>query len=110
MEIRASFLGNFFYGSHMLDWLVPWSIVIDPVGKTLLIRKRNYYLIGVDKTIVPVRNIRRVIVDEHFFGADVELKIFGTGSVKARCLKKRDVKKLQQYCLDNMKSLTDQKL
>ena len=94
----------------MLDWLAPWSILIDPIAKTLIIRKRNYYLIGVDKTIVPIRNIRRVLVDEHFFGADVELKIFGTGSVKARCLKKRDVKKLQQYCLESMNSLSNQKL
>ncbi len=110
MKIRSSFLSNFFHGSHILDCLVPWSIIIDPLAKTLIIRKRNYYLIGIDKTIVPIRNIRRVLVDEHFFGADVELKIFGTGSVKARCLKKRDVKKLQQYCLDSMNSLSNQKL
>jgi len=110
MKIRSSFFSNFFHGSHILDWVVPWTVTVDTVNKILIVRKRNYYLIVVDKTIIPIRNIRRVTINEHFFGADIEIKVFGSGSITARCLKKRDASKLRQFCLDEMSNLSNQRI
>ena len=64
MKIRSSFFSNFFHGSHILDWVVPWTVTVDTVNKILIVRKRNYYLIGVDKTIIPIKQIINLIKND----------------------------------------------
>lgn len=107
MKIRAtgSFLSNIFFGSNpTLDWLVPWSIMIDTEMEHIIVSKRNYYLIGVDKDVVPFRNLRRVTLDTHLFGADLILKVYGTGTITARCLKKGEAKRIYNFCLEEITS------
>lgn len=102
---NGSLLSNLFFGEKkLLDWLVPWSITIDTDSEIVEIRKRNYYLIGVDRNVIPFRNIRQVTYDAHLFGADLSLKVYGAGVVTAKCLKKRASKKLYKVCLDEITS------
>lgn len=102
---NGSFLSNLFFGDNkLLDWLVPWSISIDTESEIVEIRKRNYYLIGVDRNVIPFRNIRQVVLDTHLFGADISLKVYGTGRVTARCLKKREARQVYNLCLKEITS------
>ena len=102
---RGSFWSNVFFGEHALSWLVPTTVQLDTDAKTLVIRRRNYYLIGVDRTLIPIRNVRRVEIDTHLFGADIKMKVYGTGNVVAKCIKKRDARKFYDYCLSEMSGL-----
>jgi hypothetical protein len=105
LKATGSFLSNIFFGSNpALDWLVPWTMVIDSDMEHVIVSKRNYYFIGIDKDVVPFRNIRRVSLDTHLFGADLVLKVIGTGTIRARCLKKREAKRLYEYCLKEITS------
>lgn len=103
MKIKASgsLLSNIFFGDHVLDFLVPTRVELDILAKTITIFKRNYYFIGVDKTSLPVRNVRRVEINRHLFGADLIIKIFGSKDVTAKCLSKRDSLKIYNFLLAN---------
>lgn len=104
IEAKGSFLSNVIFGENKyLDWLVPWSMKIDTEAEHIIVAKRNYYLIGVDKDVIPFRNLRRITYDAHLFGADLVLKVYG-GTVRAKCLKKQEAKKLYQYCLEEVTS------
>ena len=105
IKAHGSFLSNIFYGSHVLDFLVPWKVEIDTVNKVYTVSKRNYHFIGVDKNIIPFRNIRRVNVDQNIFGADLSVKVYGSGFVYARCLRKKDVKVLVDYMRQEISAL-----
>lgn len=102
---RGSFWSNFFFGDHVLAWLFPMTVRLDTSTKTLVLRRRNFYVIGVDRTLIPIRNIRKVEIDTHLLGADIKMKVYGTGSVIAKCIKKRDARKIYDYCLSEMSGL-----
>lgn len=105
IKVTGSVLSNIFFGDNKyLDWLVPWSILIDTEMEHIIVSKRNYYFIGIDKEVVPFRNLRRISYDAHLFGADLNLKVYGTGLLSARCLKKNEAKKLYQFCLEEVTS------
>jgi len=97
IKAKGSILSNIFHGDHILDILVPYRVEINTSVKILTISKRNYYLIGIDKTTIPISNIRRVYINRHLFGANLSIKIFGSGDVQAKCLSKRDAIKLYNY-------------
>jgi hypothetical protein len=105
IQATGSFLSNLIFGDNKyLDWLVPWSIKIDTELEHIVVLKRNYYFIGVDKDVVPFRNLRRITYDAHLFGADLNLKVYGTGTISARCLKKSEAKRLYEFCLEEITS------
>jgi hypothetical protein len=97
IKAKGSILSNIFFGDHFLDLLVPYRVNIDTSTKILTISKRNYYFIGIDKTTIPISNVRRVNINRHLFGADLSIKIYGSGDVHAKCLSKRDAINLYNY-------------
>lgn len=105
LKASGSILSNMFFGEvKLLDWLVPWSITVDTERELITISKRNYYFIGVDRNVIPFRNIRQVLYDAHLFGADISLKVYGAGMVTAKCLNRRQAKRVYQVCLDEITS------
>ena len=83
----------------MINAATPWHVIVDTDKETITIRKRNLILIGVDEEVYSFRYIRRIIIDEHLIGADIEIRITG-GTAKAYCLAKKDVRKIKQILLD----------
>lgn len=107
MIIKATgdFLSNVFFGENKyLDWLVPWTITIDTEAEHIIVSKRNYYFIGIDRDVVPFRNLRRISLDTHLFGADLHLKVYGTGTISAKCLKTIEAERLYKFCLEEITS------
>lgn len=88
-----------FFNLRWFDFLTPWRIIINTDEETITIRKRNYILIGVDEEVFAFRYIRRLKIDEHIIGADIEIKVVG-GKVVACSLSKRDCKQIKRILID----------
>ena len=86
------------FNGRIINAFTPWRIVVDTDAETITVRKRNFILIGVDEEVFSFRFIRRVTIDEHFIGADLEIKVVG-GTARVYCLSKRDCKQIKQILL-----------
>ena len=60
---------------------------------------RNLTMIGVDEDVLAFRFIRRIRIDQHLIGADIEIKAVG-GTVTAYCLSKGDCRRIKQILMD----------
>ena len=60
---------------------------------------RDLTMIGVDEDVLAFRFIRRIRIDQHLIGADIEIKAVG-GTVTAYCLSKSDCKRIKQILMD----------
>lgn len=63
--------------------------------KTLTIEKRNWYLVGIDSTTVPINYVRNVSIDQHLFGADVHIKVYGS-NISVYYISKKSIAKLKE--------------
>ena len=77
----------------------PWHLIVDTDEETITVRKRNLSLIGVDEDVLAFRFIRRISIDQHLIGADIEIKAVG-GTVTAYCLSKSDCKRIKQILMN----------
>ena len=93
-EARSRELAMLFNGK-LINALTPWRIIVDTDAETIVIRKRNFILIGVDEEVHSFRYVRRVTIDEHLIGADIEIKVVG-GTARVFCLSKKDCKHIKQ--------------
>ena len=87
MHHKSSITSLLFTGNikHVLN---PWHISVNFERKTITSKKRNWFLIGFDEEIVPFRYIRRIEVDTHLFGADMLIKVYGSGNLTVKCIRK----------------------
>ena len=83
----------------IINAATPWHIIVDTDEETITVRKRNLTMIGVDEEVLAFRFIRRIRIDQHLIGADIEIKAVG-GTVTAYCLSKSDCKKIRQLLMD----------
>ena len=44
--------------------LTPWIVILDTDLEIITVKKRNWYLIGVDIDTIPIRNIRNIFINE----------------------------------------------
>ena len=86
------------FNGKLINALTPWRIIVDTDAETIVVRKRNFILIGVDEEVYSFRYIRRVTIDEHLIGADLEIKIVG-GTARVYCLSKKDCKQIKQMLI-----------
>lgn len=68
-------------------------------AEVVKVRKRNWYLIGVDENIAPMKFVRRIDIDSHLFGADIALKIYGSGTIEVKSISKRNIEKIKESIL-----------
>lgn len=92
---EASLLAN----GHAADILTPWQIEIDTDEQTITVRKRNKYLIGVDEDTLAFRFIRRVVIDQHFIGADITIQAVG-GKLTAYSLDKSACQRIKEILME----------
>lgn len=84
---------------RIINAATPWHLIIDTDEETITVRKRNLIMIGVDEEVLAFRYIRRIRIDQHLIGADIEIKAIG-GTVTAYCLSKSDCKKVKQILME----------
>jgi len=83
----------------IINAITPWHIIVDTDEETITIRKRNLIMIGVDTEVIAFHYIRRIRIDEHLFGADIEIKVVG-GTVTAFCISKSAGRRIKKILLD----------
>lgn len=81
------------------DCYTPWKLILDFNLETITIKKRNWFLIGVNEEVHAFRFIRRMQIDQHVFGSDITIKLFG-GSAKIFCLKKSDTEEIKNLLIN----------
>lgn len=101
---KSSLLSRIFFSNHFTDIWTPWVVLIDFEKDSLEVLKKNWYLIGVDKQIIPFKNIRKLTIDEHLFGADIQIKVYG-GTINAKCLKKHSASEIRDAVLHRINLL-----
>lgn len=99
-EYASNPIALFFFGKWW-DILCPWVLTLNYQDSILKVSKRNWFLIGVDEQIVPFRLIRRININTHFWGADVEISVFGSGKISACCLSKSDAQEIKNVLINN---------
>ncbi len=103
MKYKSSLLSLLFFGDNpIIDILTPYRIYIEESRNIITVSKRNTYLIGVDKWIIPFKNIRSLNIDEHFFGADLHVKVYGAPLLVVKCLSKADARRASKVVLGRM--------
>ncbi len=73
----------------------PWEIIINTDEETIVVKKRNWHLIGKDEQLLAFRFIRNITIDQHMFGADIHIKIMG-GKISAYSIPKKDAKTIRE--------------
>ena len=91
---------------RIADAVTPWHLIVDTDAETVIVRKCNKYLIGVDEEVLSFRFIRNIRIDTHLIGADITIQAVG-GSVTAYCLSKSDCKRFKQMLMDYNSSRKD---
>jgi hypothetical protein len=80
---------------HILN---PWKIIVDIEQENITVEKRNWFLIGNEYNTVAFRFIRSVSINEHVFGADITIKVFGN-TVTAYYISKKAAKAIRELLL-----------
>ena len=83
----------------IINAATPWHLIVDTDEETITVRKRNLTMIGVDEDVLAFRFIRRIRIDQHLIGADIEIRAVG-GTVTAYCLSKCDCKRIKQILME----------
>jgi hypothetical protein len=101
-EASSSITALIFNGkiAHILN---PWKIIINTIDEYIIVRKRNWYLIGIDKQVLSFRYIRNISIDQHLFGADIHIKIIG-GKNSAYYISKINANKIKTILLEYNKT------
>ena len=60
------------------DMVTPSALEVDFDKQEIVVSKRNWHLIGVDRDVFFFRHIRRLTIDTHLIGADVTIRIVGS--------------------------------
>ena len=90
-----------FFSGKWWDILCPCVLALNYQDNILKVSKRNWFLIGADEQIVPFRLIRRININTHFWGSDIEISVFGSGKISAYCLSKSDAQEIKNVLIDN---------
>lgn len=101
MRAKSSLLSLIFFGDSYTDIWTPWSVFVDVQNQWIEVSKRNVYLIGVDKRVIPFRNIRNIVLDQHLIGADLFFKVYG-GNVIAKCIPKKQAQRIYELGLQEI--------
>lgn len=83
-------------GAHVVN---PRHISVDLEQETIIIKKRNKILIGVDEQVISFKYVRNITIDEHFIGADIHINVVG-GTASAYCLSKSDANRIKEMLLE----------
>ena len=91
----SSSLKALFFNGKIEHIINPWYMEVDLEKETITISKRNWYFIGKDSETIAFRFIRKIVINEHLFGANIWIKAIG-GSVSAKYLPKKDLQIIKE--------------
>jgi len=95
---KSSFLG---LCSRGMFWEVftPWEIEVDVNNEKIIIKKRNWYLIGVTEDTYRFRDIKHVRIDEYFFGSDLVIRVLWGTYANIKAISKNDANSIKNLLI-----------
>ena len=100
MEYKAKSSSlSLFMNLEILHIVNPWKITIDLNTEIIEVSKRNWFLIGENKSVIAFRFIRSVTINEHLFGGDIHIKVMG-GYASAYYMYKKDLHKIKSMLME----------
>lgn len=97
---EKSTIAGLIFNGFIFHLLRPWNIIIDFEDLTIIIKKRNWFLIGLDEHIVPFRYIRNIEIDRHLFGASMKIKAYGSGTLIVKAISKRGARRIKNKLIE----------
>lgn len=88
------------------DFLFPFSLELDSAKKTLTVRKRNWFVIGIDTKSFNFGQIRNVLVDEHLLTASLIIRVYA-GKIECHWLSKADANKFKDALMATKGNVED---
>lgn len=76
-----------------------WHIITDLDKRHLIIKKRNWYLIGHQEDIYAFKSVRHVQIKKHVFGADIGIRMF-SGTAVAYSISKSKAEQIRSILLN----------
>jgi hypothetical protein len=83
---------------NLEDIFTPTRIIVDTETKKITVRKRNWYLIGVDEDVYAFSSIRHIAINNFLFGADIHIRMYG-GQVIIYALSKKDAAEIKNLLI-----------
>ena len=74
------------------------GVIVDTDQETITLRKRNWHLIGVNEQVLAFKYIRDIKIDQHVFGADVQINTFND-SISISNIDKNDANKIRDILI-----------
>ena len=87
-------------------FFTPYFIELIPEKSQLIVSKRNWYLLGVDRKSFNFGQIRNVLIDEHLILGDIEIRVYA-GKIKCYWMRKKELKLFEKKLLELKRSYPD---
>lgn len=94
--ILGSYQGKNINGKKIgiLDFFTPFTLELDINNRRLIVCKRNWFLIGVDRKYFNFGQIRNVLINEGILLSNIEIRVYA-GTIRCFWLRKKQLKKFE---------------
>ncbi|RZK45358.1 MAG: hypothetical protein EOO61_00045 [Hymenobacter sp.] len=89
---------NLLLRGQLWDAFIPWTVEVDTDHHFITVRKRNWYLIGVDENKFKFNSVKHIEIDQRLFGTDMFVRMHGS-SLNIPCLKRRAANELRDLIM-----------
>ncbi len=72
------------------DFITPYHLSLNVEEKYITVKKRNWFLVGVDTKIFNFGQVRNILIDENLILADLKIKVYA-GIIECYWFRKKDV-------------------
>ena len=87
-------------------FFTPYVLELKPEKQQLIVTKRNWFLLGVDRKSFNYGQIRNVLIDEHLFLGDIEIRVYA-GKINCYWMRKKQLRAFESKLLALKRSKYD---
>ncbi|MGE0636103.1 MAG: hypothetical protein AB7G44_03205 [Bacteroidia bacterium] len=88
------------------DLIRPWHLIVDIDKKQIVVKKRNWFLIGMDEKTYQFNTVRNVQINNHLFGSNILIQVYA-GKAVAYCISKSEAQQIKEVLLNKNWSKSD---
>lgn len=95
-------------GEHLSlrDFIFPYHLKLDSKSNQIELRKRNWFILGVDSKTFNFGQVRNILIDEHIITASIAIKVYA-GSINVHWIRKKDAKIFRDALMNAKKAPQD---
>jgi hypothetical protein len=99
--ILGNYQGKNINGKQLgiLDFFTPFRLELNVNDRKIIVCKRNWFLIGVDRKFFNFGQIRNVLINEGLLLGDIEIRVYA-GTIRCFWMQKKQLKKFESALND----------